>query len=198
MLIWERREDLPKVLEGLGLNGPEHTGVEVGVQAGGYAATLLRKGWRGRLVLVDPWRHLPGYEDDANVDDAAQEALYQRALAATQAVAPGRVDVLRVTSLVAAAAMTPAQLAFVYVDADHSYSAVLADLRAWWPLVRSGGVLAGHDWVEDGDRPYGKFGVRKAVREFFADALPGFDEARDLHVTTRNEDVAASWLVVKP
>lgn len=44
---------------------------------------------------------------------------------------------------------------FVYIDADHTYDAVKADLSAWWPKVRPGGVLAGDDygfagWWEDG------------------------------------------------
>lgn len=49
---------------------------------------------------------------------------------------------------------------FVFIDADHSYQAVREDLRAWWPLVTPGGVLAGHDHQPDFP------GVERAVREF--------------------------------
>lgn len=52
---------------------------------------------------------------------------------------------------------------FVFVDADHSYEGVLADLRAWWPLVRVGGAIAGHDHTRDWP------GVEKACREFFGE-----------------------------
>jgi len=34
----------------------------------------------------------------------------------------------------------------VFVDADHSEAAVLADIAAWTPHVRSGGIMAGHDY----------------------------------------------------
>lgn len=34
---------------------------------------------------------------------------------------------------------------FVFIDADHSYESVRADIRAWRGKVRAGGVLAGHD-----------------------------------------------------
>ena len=34
---------------------------------------------------------------------------------------------------------------FVFVDADHSMKSVLADLDNYWPKVRSGGIIAGHD-----------------------------------------------------
>ena len=37
---------------------------------------------------------------------------------------------------------------FVYIDADHSEASVTADLEAWAPLVRPGGILAGHDYCE--------------------------------------------------
>lgn len=35
---------------------------------------------------------------------------------------------------------------FVFLDADHTHEAVRADIRAWLPKVRPGGVLAGHDF----------------------------------------------------
>jgi predicted O-methyltransferase YrrM len=49
-------------------------------------------------------------------------------------------------------------LDFVFIDGDHSYEAVKADIQAWLPKVKSNGLLAGHDygWCES---------VRKAVHE---------------------------------
>lgn len=35
----------------------------------------------------------------------------------------------------------------VYVDAGHSYKEALNDMEQYWPLVRSGGVLLGDDFV---------------------------------------------------
>ncbi len=49
-------------------------------------------------------------------------------------------------------------LDFVFIDADHSQEAVARDLAAWWPKVKTTGVLAGHD--------YDEVGVRNAVDEF--------------------------------
>lgn len=34
---------------------------------------------------------------------------------------------------------------FVYIDADHSYEAVLQDIDSWIKKVKKGGFLAGHD-----------------------------------------------------
>lgn len=48
----------------------------------------------------------------------------------------------------------------VFIDADHEYGAVKEDLEAWWPKVKIGGALGGHDY-------HPSFGVIKAVDEFF-------------------------------
>jgi cephalosporin hydroxylase len=50
----------------------------------------------------------------------------------------------------------------VFIDADHSYETVLADIAAWLPKVKAGGVLCGHDYNRPG---HGHAGVRQAVDE---------------------------------
>ena len=37
-------------------------------------------------------------------------------------------------------------LDFVYLNADHTYKSVLRDIDAWYPKVKLGGVLGGHDY----------------------------------------------------
>ena len=48
---------------------------------------------------------------------------------------------------------------FIFIDADHEYESVLKDLKAWHPKVKSGGVIAGHD--------YSYKPVTRAVHEFY-------------------------------
>lgn len=51
----------------------------------------------------------------------------------------------------------------IYIDADHSYEAVKSDLQTWFPKIKSGGFICGHDFhVDGGAWP----GVTKAVNEF--------------------------------
>jgi predicted O-methyltransferase YrrM len=38
---------------------------------------------------------------------------------------------------------------FVFIDAAHDYHNVRTDLQTWWPKVRPGGLLAGHDYTEN-------------------------------------------------
>ena len=51
-------------------------------------------------------------------------------------------------------------LDFVFIDADHEYENVKNDIESWYPKVRSGGIIGGHD--------LGTFsGVSRAVFPFF-------------------------------
>jgi len=51
---------------------------------------------------------------------------------------------------------------FVFIDADHSYEAVKKDISAWWPKIKKGGIISGHDYKQEAYP-----GVEKAVIEFF-------------------------------
>jgi predicted O-methyltransferase YrrM len=37
-------------------------------------------------------------------------------------------------------------LDFIFIDADHSYESVLQDLTIWYPKLKQGGLLTGHDY----------------------------------------------------
>lgn len=55
----------------------------------------------------------------------------------------------------------------VFIDMEHTYKAVKNDIQMWLPKIKSGGFLAGHDymakqWKED---------VQKAVHESFGDKI---------------------------
>lgn len=50
---------------------------------------------------------------------------------------------------------------FVFIDADHEYESVKADIVAWLPKVKKGGIISGHDYCAS------QQGVIKAVNECF-------------------------------
>ena len=159
------RDQLPLLLNRRGLRG---VAVEIGVQRGRYSEFLLSQ-WRGRrLISVDPWREddPEAYVDRANVPQDMQERLLAEARTRLRRFGP-RSEIWRLTSYEAAALIDEATLDFVYVDGRHDYKSVRADLENWWPKLRAGGIIAGHDYV-DGSFPNGEFGVRQAVDEFFA------------------------------
>jgi predicted O-methyltransferase YrrM len=42
------------------------------------------------------------------------------------------------------------QVDSVFIDGNHNTAEVMADCQAWWPLLREGGTLCGHDyWSAD-------------------------------------------------
>lgn len=51
---------------------------------------------------------------------------------------------------------------FVFVDADHTYEGVKKDIMSWWPKIKKGGVLAGHDYAWHDH-------IQRAVNELFGD-----------------------------
>ncbi len=53
-------------------------------------------------------------------------------------------------------------LSFVYIDAAHDYESVKRDIMAWFPKVKPGGTMAGHDANHEP--------VARAVRELLPDA----------------------------
>jgi hypothetical protein len=71
---------------------------------------------------------------------------------------------MRLSSLVAASLARDHKenLSFVFIDASHLYDDVKADIAAWTPKLRPGGLLAGHDY-RIGMWP----GVTQAVDEAF-------------------------------
>lgn len=148
----------------------EATGVEVGVFLGELSKRLLsRPGIT--LHMIDPWSAdcSPAYRasDDfhAALTQPAQDHAYELTQQAVQ-TAGARARIWRTTSLLGAAQMAAESLDFVFLDADHTLEAVRADIVAWWPKVKPGGWLGGHDY----DHPeYPAWGVKQAVDERFPD-----------------------------
>ena len=139
-------------------------GVEVGVWKGGNAATLLRHRPWLQLHLVDLWSHNPNPDyapvDPGHAGRSEEESRHVSHQAQRRFADNPRVKLYRMDSVAAAAWFADKSLDFVFIDADHSYTGVARDLPAWWPKIRPGGLLCGHDFAP-------KFpGVIRAVREF--------------------------------
>lgn len=56
-----------------------------------------------------------------------------------------RVRIYREHSPEAAQVFADGSLDWVYLDGDHTYEGITADLNAWWPKVKPGGLLTGDD-----------------------------------------------------
>ena len=153
------RNDLGSMFESRGYQ----IAVEVGVQRGEFSDVILSQ-WSGTLLMVDRWEYASWYADIANVSDEIHAAC--KSAAESVANRHGRGVIMHRTSRKAADEIAAGSVDAVYIDADHSKEAVLEDLSLWLPKVRSGGLIAGHDYLE-GVLPEGVFGVKSAVLEFF-------------------------------
>jgi hypothetical protein len=177
------RSGLGALMNSLGLLG---TFVEIGVHRGEYALDVLKM-WNGlRYFGVDPYftTVVEDYVDTVNAGEVrildmetALENLSQHA---------DRVAILRTTGKEAATSFVDGTLDAVFIDAIHHYSAVAEDLNTWWPKVRSGGILSGHDYIL-GRNLHTVFTVLPVVNEFCI----------QMRVTCfRTSDV--SWYILKP
>ena len=63
---------------------------------------------------------------------------------------------------------------FIFIDGNHTFKHVLQDMKDWYPKVRDGGILAGHDYYSPGKthqyRQVGK-AVDKFCKEIKVDTL---------------------------
>ncbi len=145
---------------------PENgTFVEVGVWAGRsfiYFLSCLRFfGKKVNCIAVDTWKgteadgHSKLIENDFGGDiyghflDNINKCGFEKDFIA-----------LRKNSIEAAESFADNSIDFCFIDADHSYEAVLADIKAWLPKVAIGGIIGGHDYDN-------KDGVERAVTEIF-------------------------------
>ena len=149
-------------------------GAEIGVLAGRTSATLLRHLPRLELTMIDRWAPADVDSDyaasgDANATKDPDQYLrdMRRAIASTD-FARGRRRILRGESVAMAALVPDGELDFVFLDGDHSLAGMTADLAAWTPKLRDGGILCGHD-LDNPDYP--GFRVREAVEAFLKETM---------------------------
>jgi len=168
------------------------TGAEIGVSEGQTSAALLHAFPHLHLTMIDPWTtYPPEHPYHASMDRCAgrtKEEVTEAQQKATQVTrfAAERRTILVKDSLDAAPKIADASLDFGFIDANHTYPAVRSDVRVWWPKVKPGGLLAGHDYGARRDVS-GFWGVKRAVDEW----------ARELGLTVSVSTRAHIWSVRK-
>lgn len=119
-------------------------GVEIGVFKGEFSKAIL-SGWNGRLYMVDPWRALgEEYLDSSN--HAQHTSAYSDTMESIRGY-EDRAIMVRALSNQAVDMFADNSLDYVYIDGNHAYSFVREDLKLWWPKLKSGGLMAGHDFL---------------------------------------------------
>ena len=144
-------------------------GVEVGARAGVFTAHMLRLFPELRMVAIDHWKVQPDRAYDEGHETYADWDFVKIRQEFDARVAPyaARVIVLVKDGVEAARDVEDGSQDFVFLDAGHGYSSIKADLTAWRPKVRQGGILCGHDYYEQFP------GVCKAVDELGVKVILG-------------------------
>jgi len=144
-------------------------GVEIGVWTGKTSEQLLKQLPKLQLSLVDRWCVTPkgdSYFEGSRVMSRHDQKRFDKAFNETLGkIAPykDRVTVYKMHSIQASEHFKDGSLDFIFIDGDHSYEGVTADLKAWVRKVKPNGLICGHDW--DNDNTYQD--VKNAVLDYF-------------------------------
>lgn len=133
--------------------------VEIGAWLGKSAAFMAQEIAASKksieFYVVDSWNNTNVSDFNGSPKDGAyatcnngktKEIFY----ANMEACGAQLTEVIESDSTIAAERFADESLDFVFIDGDHSPEKVYADCAAWWPKIKRGGLLAGHDFDETG------------------------------------------------
>lgn len=141
---WRHRDDM---IIDLAKTLKPRVACEVGVQGAVFSQIILKQiPALEKFYLVDPWEQQTNYKDMANVTNEQHEQILS---VAKHRISPweDKVVILRGYSTVMCKQIPDNSLDFVYIDARHDYKGCQEDINAFWPKVKTGGVMAGHDYL---------------------------------------------------
>lgn len=197
-----KRNDIIGVLQKLGWK----TAIEVGVQKGLFAKRML-DGWPAcnEYKLVDLWGKEEGYQEPGNHSNKDHDNYLKQT---QRRVKPhkDKVEFFMMRSTKASKLLKDNYFDFVYLDARHDYCAVAEDIEHYWPKIRPGGILAGHDFIDaqyaiDRLGPSENWGIcedgtkqPRAVRG----AVEDFAKSEKIEFILVSQEDFPSWFIQKP
>jgi predicted O-methyltransferase YrrM len=144
--------------------------VEIGSWKGRSAAymaiEIINSGKEIKLDCIDSWEFLDEiYTTHADLNKMKHSAFdeFKKNIEPISNI----VSYLKMNSVEGSKLYEDETLDFVFIDASHEYENVKNDIINWYPKVKIGGIIAGHDYIG---------GVKKAVDEFFTGKKVEFRE----------------------
>jgi hypothetical protein len=159
------------------------TGAEIGVERGLFTETLCKANPQATIYAIDAWRAYSGYRE--HVSQGKLDGFYNEAKARLR---PYNCKIMRRFSVDAMEEFEPESLDWVFIDGNHVFEQVVADVAGWSKRVRRGGIVSGHDYRKD-----------KGPASFHVPfALSGYTEAYKISPWfVLRGDKSASWMWVK-
>lgn len=152
-------DDGPLHREAIKSSGNPGHFVEIGCWKGRSTAfTAVEILNSGKDIVLDVVDTFEGSPEHGTVDKQALKAEFERNIKPVNKVI-GAVHAM--SSVEASFKYDDKSLDFVFIDGNHSYDYVMADIKAWFPKLKWGGIIGGDDY--EAAWP----GVMKAVNEVF-------------------------------
>lgn len=187
------RDSLPEFLVEMGYK----KGAEIGVYKGAYTEKFCRAGLT--MYAIDPWMAYQG-AGRTQKEQERQDFLYghtQRVLSPFPNVA-----IVRKTSMAALEDFEDEALDFVYIDGDHRFPAVTADIYWWSNKVKKGGIISGHDYFNTSPTAnnvicHAKAAVDAFIEVFNIPSFYTFGRSKPIEEEAK-DDKYLSWMFFKP
>jgi len=139
------RSSYKKMLE-LFKDRVEIIAAEVGVYEGINAKFMLLGCNKLKLYLVDDWSNIVVYTGGPRQSPETMQVIQGIAkFNLRTCCSDDRVTFTGKNSADSAKDFPDGFFDYVYIDGDHLYESVKLDLQLWYPKVKKGGVLGGHD-----------------------------------------------------
>jgi len=122
------------------------------------AVEIIKSGKNITLDCIDTWEGSSEHINDLYVKSNSLYELFIKNTSSLSSV----INPIKMNSIFASKNYEDRTIDFIFIDGSHDYESVKADINAWLPKVKIGGIISGHD--------YGSWKtVTKAVDEFFVD-----------------------------
>lgn len=143
--------------------------LEVGSWVGETALAMSRGAPEAVITCVDTWKGTPDDPTSAIVAEHGGSAVFDAFLKNTSGKSIHAIDGESVATAKSwGPSATPRDL--IFIDAEHTYEALKADIEAWWSHLKDGGVMAFHDY-----RTPMFPGVTQAIHERFGEDAVHWD-----------------------
>ncbi len=176
------REEIPTLLKLFGLTDRI---CELGVAKGDNLWTMIKHGFPKYALAIDVWSEevCPYYTQKYH--DSNYEKV-QRVFAVARKWSGSEIDIIKGDHSILVDNYEDESFDYVYIDSSHLYEDTVRDIAQWWPKVKKGGIIAGHDYS---DGKGGIYGVIQAVDEFV--------EANNIEYIHITREQTKSWIILK-
>ncbi len=129
---------------------------ELGVDQGEYSELIYKLNKPQKFHLIDAW-------GSSRYNKQKQELVERKF---SDQISRKEVEINLGFSTEVVNDFDDAYFDWIYIDTDHSYEVTKEELELWFPKVKQGGIIAGHDFIIGNWNGIIRYGVIEAIHEF--------------------------------